>query len=111
MQEVAMGPDDELLGVVVHSGLVLGRRKDVVAALRRMTALPTGLILDTGVLARGIHAQAAGRRQHAAPAQRRAAAAAQREDEAVAQHDSEAAAQREGVAAAERHHTAPEATR
>ena len=75
-----MGPDDELLGVVVHSGLVLGRRKDVVAALRRITAFPTGLILDTVVLARGIHAQAAGRRQHAATAHRRAAAAAQRED-------------------------------
>jgi hypothetical protein len=109
MQEVAMGPDDELLGVVVHSGLVLGRRKDVVAALRRITAFPTGLILDTVVLARGIHAQAAGRRQHAATAHRRAAAAAQREDETAAQHHSEAAAQREGIAAAERHHTLQQA--
>jgi hypothetical protein len=109
MQEVAMGPDDELLGVVVHSGLVLGRRKDVVAALRRITAFPTGLILDTVVLARGIHAQAAGRRQHAATAHRRDAAAAQREDEAAAQHNSEAAARREGVAAAERHHTLQQA--
>jgi hypothetical protein len=109
MQEVAMGPDDDLLGVVVHSGLVLGRREDVVAALRRMTAFPTGLILDTVVLARGIHAQAAGRRQHAATAHRRAAAAAQREDEAAAQHQSEAAARREGVAAAERHHTQQQA--
>ena len=104
-----MGPDDELLGVVVHSGLVLGRRKDVVAALRRITAFPTGLILDTVVLARGIHAQAAGQRQHAAMAQRRAAATAQREDEAVAQHDSEVAAQREGSAAAERHHALQQA--
>ena len=52
-----MGPDDELLGVVVHSGLVLGQRKDVVAALRRITAFPQGLVLDTVVLAREIHAQ------------------------------------------------------
>jgi hypothetical protein len=66
-----MGPNDELLGVVVHSGLVLCRRKDVVAAVRRITAFPTGLVLDTVVLARGIHAQAAGRRRHAATAQRR----------------------------------------
>ena len=99
-----MGPDGELLGVVVHSGLVLDRRKDVVAALRRITAFPNGLALDTVVLARGIHAQAADRRAHAATAHRRAAASAQREDEAAARHDSEAAAQREGAAAAERHH-------
>jgi hypothetical protein len=97
-----MGPDDELLGVVVHSGLVLGRSKNVVAALRRITAFPTGLALDTVVLARDIHAQAAGRRQHAATTHRQAAATAQQEDEAAAQHDSEAAAQREGTAAAER---------
>jgi hypothetical protein len=97
-----MGPDDGLIGVVVHSGLVLGRSRDVVAALRRITAFPAGLVLDTVVLARGIHAQAAGRREHAADAHRRAAATAQREDEAAAQHDSEAAAQREGTAAAER---------
>ncbi len=97
-----MGPDDQLLGVVVHSGLVLGRSKHVVAALRRITAFPTGLALDTVVLARDINAQAAGRRQHAATAHRQAAATAQREDEAAAQHDSEAAAQREGAAAAER---------
>ena len=99
-----MGPDDQLLGVVVHSGLVLGRSKNVVAALRRITAFPTGLALDTVVLARDINAQAAGRRQHAATAHRQAAATAQREDEAAAQHDSEAAAQREGAAAAERYH-------
>ncbi len=104
-----MGPDDELVGVVVHSGLMLDRRKDVVAALRRITAFPTGLVLDAVVLARGIHAQAAGRRQHAATAHRRAAATAQREDEAAAQHDSEAAAQREGAAAAERHHALQQA--
>jgi hypothetical protein len=109
MQEVAMVPDDELLGVVVHSGLVLYRRKDVVAALRRITAFPAGLLLDTVVLARGVNAQAAGRRQQAAAAHRRAAATAQRVDEATAQHDSEAAAQREGAAAAERHHALEQA--
>jgi hypothetical protein len=99
-----MGPDDELLGVVVHSGLVFGRSKNVVAALRRITAFPTGLAVDTVVLA-----QAAGRRAHAATANRRAAATAQREDEAAAQHQSEAAAQREGTAAAERHHALQQA--
>ena len=104
-----MGPDDELLGVVVHSGLVLGRRKHVVAALRRITAFPQGLVLDTVVLARGIHAEAAGRRQHAATVHRRAAAAAQGEEEAAAQHDSQAAAQWEGAAAAERHHALQQA--
>ena len=102
-----MGPDEELLGVVVHSGLVLGRSKDVVVAVRRITAFPGGLALDTVVLARDIHAEAAGRREQAASAHRRAMA--QREDEAAAQHDSEAAAQREGTTAAERHHTLQQA--
>ena len=46
-----MGPDEELLGVVVHSGLVLGRSDDVAAAIRRITAFPSGLALDTVVLA------------------------------------------------------------
>jgi hypothetical protein len=91
-----MGPDEELLGVVVHSGLVLGRNEDVVAALRRITAFPGGLALDTVVLARDIYAEAAGRRAHAATARRQAAEMAQREDEA--------AARREVIAAAERHH-------
>jgi hypothetical protein len=104
MQEVAMGPGDDLLGVVVHSGLVLYRRKDVVAAVRRITAFPEGLVLDTVVLARDVHAEAAGRREHAATAHRGAAGTAQREDEAAAQHESEAAAQWEGTAAAERQH-------
>lgn len=98
-----MAPE-ELLGVVVHSGLVLSRSKDVVAALRRITAFPRGLALDTVVLARDLHAEAAGRRAHAATAQRRAAATAQRQDEAAAQQDVDAAAEREGTAAAERHH-------
>lgn len=107
VQEVALGPDEELLWVVVHSGLVLGRSKDVVVAVRRITAFPGGLALDTVVLARDIHAEAAGRREQAASAHRRAMA--QREDEAAAQHDSEAAAQREGTTAAERHHTLQQA--
>jgi hypothetical protein len=97
-----MEPDEELLGVVVHSGLVVGRSKGVVVAVRRITAFPAGLGLDMVVLAREVHAQAAGRRAHAATAQRRAAAAAQEEDEAAAQEDSEAAARWEGMAAAER---------
>ena len=109
VQEVALGPDEELLWVVVHSGLVLGRSKDVVVAVRRITAFPGGLALDTVVLARDIHAEAAGRREQAATAHRRAAEMAQREDEAAAQHDSEAAAHREGTTAAERHHTLQQA--
>ena len=109
IQEVAMGPDEELLGVVVHSGLVLGRSKDVVIAVRRITAFPSGLALDTVVLARDLHAEAAGRREQTASAHRRAAEMAQREDEAAAQHDSETAAQREGSVAAERHHALQQA--
>jgi hypothetical protein len=109
IQEVAMGPDEELLGVVVHSGLVLGRSKDVVIAVRRITAFPSGLALDTIVLARAIHAEAAGRREQTASAHRRAAEMAQQEEEAAAQHDSETAAQREGAAAAERHHALQQA--
>jgi hypothetical protein len=104
-----MGPDEELLGVVVHSGLVLGRSKSIVVAVRRITAFPTGLALDTVVLARDIHAQAAGRRAHAATVHRDAVAEAQREDEAAAQQESEAAARREGTAAAERHHALQQA--
>jgi hypothetical protein len=108
-REDAMGPDEELLGVVVHSGLVLGRTKDVVAAVRRITAFPSGLALDTVVLARGVHAEAADRRAHLASAHRRATETAQREDEAAAWQDSEAAARREGAAAAERHHAQQQA--
>jgi len=104
-----MGPDEKLLGVVVHSGLVLGRSKDVVAAVRRITAFPSGLALDTVVLARGIHAEAAGRRAHLASAHRRAVETAQQEDEAAAWYDSEAAALREGPASAERHHAQQQA--
>jgi hypothetical protein len=81
-----MTPDEELLGVVVHSGLVLARSQDVVAALRRITAFPAGLSLDAVVLAREVHAQAADRRER----------------EATAQQESKAAAQWEGTAAAER---------
>jgi hypothetical protein len=104
-----LGPDGEFLGVVVHSGLVLGRSDDVVAAIRRITAFPSGLALDTVVLARDIHAQAAGRREHAATAQRRAAETAQQLDEAAAQYDSGTEAQRDGPAAADRHHALKQA--
>jgi hypothetical protein len=108
-EEDALGPDEELLGVVVHSGLVLGRSDDVVAAVRRITAFPRGLALDTVVLARDVHAQAAGRREHTATAQRRAAETAQQQAEAAAQHDSETEAQRDGLAAADRHHALKQA--
>jgi len=104
-----VGPDEELLGVVVHSGLVLGRSKNVVVAVRRITAFPTGLVLDTVVLARDIHAEAAGRRAHVAAAHRQATETAQRQDEAAAAQDTMAAAQREGTAAAERHHALQQA--
>jgi hypothetical protein len=68
--EVAAIPDAELLGVVVHSGLVLAASDGVVVALRRITAFPTGLALDVVVLARGVYAEAAGRREREATAQR-----------------------------------------
>jgi hypothetical protein len=88
---------------------VLGRSKDVVAAVRRITAFPSGLALDTVVLARGVHAEAAGRRAHLATAHRRAVETAQREEEAAAWQDSEVAARREGTASAERHHAQQQA--
>jgi hypothetical protein len=102
MREIAMRPDEELLGVVVHSGLVLARSQDVVAALRRITAFPAGLSLDAVVLARAVHAEAANRREREATTQRRTQAAEQREREATAQQESKAAAQWQGIAAAER---------
>jgi hypothetical protein len=97
-----MRPDEELLGVVVHSGSVLARSQDVVAALRRITAFPAGLSLDTVVLAREVHAEAADRREREATTQREAEIADRREREATAQQESKAAAQWEGTAAAER---------
>jgi len=97
-----MPPDEELLGVVVHSGLVLARSQDVVAALRRITAFPAGLSLDAVVLAREVHAEAADRREREATTQLRTHAAERREREATAQQESKAAAQWEGTAAAER---------
>src|SRR5919199_3891826 len=72
IREVAMRPDDELLGVVVHSGLVLARGADVVAALRRITAFPAGLSLDAVVVARNVRAEAACRRERAVAAQQEA---------------------------------------
>jgi hypothetical protein len=97
-----MRPDDELLGVVVHSGLVLGRGADVVAALRRITAFPAGLSLDAVVVARDVHAEAAGRREREAAAQHQAEAAARRDAEAAAQQERQDAARWEGEAAADR---------
>src|SRR5215207_5273642 len=101
-EEIAMRPDEELLGVVVHSGLVLARSQDVVAALRRITAFPAGLSLDAVVLAREVSAEAANRREREATTQREAQVAGGREREATAQQESKAAAQWEGTAAAER---------
>jgi hypothetical protein len=101
-EEIAMRPDEELLGVVVHSGLVLARGQDVVAALRRITAFPAGLSLDAVVLARAVHAEAADRREREAATQREVEVAERREREATAQQESTAAAQWEGAAAAER---------
>jgi hypothetical protein len=97
-----MRPDEELLGVVVHSGLMLARGQDVVAAIRRITAFPAGLSLDTVVLAREVHAEAAHRREREATTHRETEAAEWRAREATAQQDSKAAAQWEGTAAAER---------
>jgi hypothetical protein len=97
-----MRPEEELLGVVVHSGLVLARSQDVVAALRRITAFPAGLSLDAVVLAREVHAEAADRREREASIRRTTQAVERRAREATAQQESKAAAQREGAAAAER---------
>ena len=88
-----MKPDEELLGIVVHSGLVLASDKGVVAALRRITAFPAGLSLDAVVLARDVQAEAATRREHQATAQRAAEAGAQQEHEAAAQQEHDAAGQ------------------
>jgi hypothetical protein len=89
-----MGPDEELLGVVVHSGLVLTRSTGAVVALRRITAFPAGLSLEVVVLARDVHAEAAARRARAATVQRQAEAAARREDETAAVWNSRAVAER-----------------
>jgi hypothetical protein len=97
-----MRPEEELLGVVVHSGLVLARSQDVVAALRRITAFPAGLSLDAVVLAREVHAEAAVHREREASTRRTAQAVERRAHEATAQQESKAAAQWEGAAAAER---------
>jgi hypothetical protein len=101
-EEIVMGPDEELLGVVVHGGLVLARGQDVVAALRRITAFPAGLSLDVVVLAREVHAEAADRREREATTRRTTQAVERRAREANAQQESKAAAQWEGAAAAER---------
>jgi hypothetical protein len=97
-----MGPDKELLGVVVHSGLILARGTGAVAALRRVTAFPDGLDLAATVVALDVHAEAAGRREREAVVQREAEAAARQELETSAQHEADALAGKEGRAAAER---------
>jgi hypothetical protein len=97
-----MRPDDELLGVVVHSGLVLARGADVVAALRRITAFPAGLSLDVVVVARDVHAEAARRREREAAVQQEAGAAARRQAEAAAQQQRQDATRWEGETAAGR---------
>jgi hypothetical protein len=97
-----MRPDEELLGVVVHSGLVLARGADVVAALRRITAFPAGISLDAVVVAREVHAEAAGRREREVAAQQQAGAAARRGAEAAAQQQRQETARWEGDAAADR---------
>ena len=96
-----MRPNEELLGVVVHSGLVLARSQHVVAALRRITAFPAGLSLDAVVLAREVHAEAAIRRERQATIHREAQAVERREREGPAQQQGEATPL-EGTAAAER---------
>jgi hypothetical protein len=99
-----MGPDEELLGVVVHSGLILARHPGAVVALRRITAFPAGLSLDVTVLARDVHAEAANRREREAMTHRQAEAAARRQDEVTAQLESTETADKEGLAAAGRAH-------
>jgi hypothetical protein len=94
-----MRPDEELLGMVVHSRLVLARGADVVAALRRITAFPAGLSLDAVVVARDLHAEAACRREREVAAQQQAGAAARRDAEAAAQQQRQDAARWEGKAA------------
>jgi hypothetical protein len=105
-----MEPDEDLIGVVVHSGLVLGRSPGVVAAVRRITAVPAGLDLDVVVLAHGVHAEAAGRRERQASDHRAADAASQQKDEAAARQDREVAAKWGGEASAERQHARRQAS-
>ena len=99
-----MEPDEELLGVVVHSGQVLVRGAGAVAALRRITAFPHGLCLDATVVALDVHAEAAGRRERAAAAHRREEATARQELEAWAQQERAELVGKEGMAAAKRAH-------
>src|SRR5918995_3636952 len=99
-----MGPDRELLGVVVHSGLILVRGSGAVAALRRITAFPDGLSLDATVVALDVHAEAAGRREREATVQRLEDAVAREELEATARQEQSDLPAEEGEAAAERAH-------
>ena len=99
-----MEPDEELLGVVVHSGLILVKGSGAVAALRRITAFPDGLSLDATVVALDIHAEAAGRREREATVQRLEEAVARQELEATARQEHWDLLEKEGKAAAERAH-------
>jgi hypothetical protein len=73
-----------------------------VAAIRRITAFPAGLSLDTVVLARKVHAEAAHRWENEATTQREAEVIDKREREAAAQQESKARSAVGGTAAAER---------
>ena len=99
-----MDPDDELLGEIVHSGLILVRGTGAVAALRRITAFPDGLSLDATVLALNVHAEAAGRRERQASVHRNEEAWARHELEASALRERKELAGKEGTAAAQRAH-------
>jgi hypothetical protein len=99
-----MEPDEERIGVVVHSGLVLVRGMGAVAALRRITAFPDGLCLDATVLALDVHAEAAGRREREAAVHREEEAAARQELETTAREQRDELAGKEGRAAARREH-------
>jgi hypothetical protein len=52
-------PDESLIGVVVHGGLVLARGPEVTAALRQVTAFPAGLVFEMVVGARDLPARIA----------------------------------------------------
>jgi hypothetical protein len=58
-------PPDELIGVVVHQGVLLARGDSIAVGLRCVTAFPTGLALAVAVRGRERAAQLAHARQHA----------------------------------------------
>jgi hypothetical protein len=98
-----LGLDGELLGVVVHSGLVLGRSGDVVAAIRRIMHSPEGWPwTPLSWLATSMPKPQVDKSTQQRPTDGLRKRPNGRT--AAAQHDSEAATQWEGTAAAERHH-------